>query len=118
MSAKSFNILPLLILRAYKAFISPLLGQNCRYYPSCSSYACWLLENENFFKASLAIISRILRCNQFFSGGIEYPVIKKNIAKNNLLPNPKSIKFPSFWLVPYKNEKFYLIKNIRTKPSV
>lgn len=118
MSVKSMNFIPLFVLRVYKMFISPLLGQNCRYYPSCSSYASWLLENENFLKASVAIISRILRCNQLFSGGIEYPVIKKNIAKNNLLPNPKSIKFPSFWLVPCENKKFYLIKNIRTNPSV
>ena len=118
MSVKSMNFILLFFIRVYKAFISPLLGQNCRYYPSCSSYASWLLENENFFKASLAIMLRILRCNQLFSGGIEYPIVKKNIVKNNLLPNSKSIKFPSFWLVPYKNKKFYLIKNIRTNPSV
>lgn len=100
----------LFLLRLYARFISPFLGQNCRYYPSCSNYAYWLLEKQGFFKAFFAICLRILRCNGLFAGGIEYPVIKQNFVKNNLIYT-RVIK-PIFWLVPYKDKKFYLIKSI------
>jgi len=93
------------LIRAYRYFISPMLGNNCRYYPTCSEYAIWEFENENFFKAFVKTLLRILRCNQLFRGGIDYPVIKKKI-------NPvfgKKVKV-IYWLVPKEKDKYYLIK--------
>ena len=71
------------ILDIYQNYISPLTGSNCRFYPTCSEYAKWLFENDNPFVATIKTIARILRCNQFFEGGIDYPKIEfkpKNIV--------------------------------------
>lgn len=99
-------------IKLYQRFISPLLGRNCRYYPSCSNYAFWLLEKQGLFKAIFKICLRILRCNPLFIGGIEYPLIAIPSLKSTApkLARPKMIK-AYFWLVPHKN-KFYLIKSI------
>lgn len=64
-------------IRAYKYFISPLTGANCRFYPSCSQYALEALEVLPFYKAIPKIIWRILRCNPWTCGGHD-PVIKEN----------------------------------------
>lgn len=104
------------MLKGYQKLISPFIYNNCRYYPSCSHYAFWLLKNENTFRAIFAILYRILRCNPLFIGGIEYPVIHKNIAKSTL-QKQKLIK-PDFWLIPLKDKKFYLIKNFKDNLSV
>jgi len=94
------------LIKIYQYFISPMLGANCRYYPTCSEYAILEFENDTFFRAFFKSIFRILRCNQFFRGGIDYPIIKKDI---NPIYSKKVVKY---WLIPLKNSKnkFYLIK--------
>jgi uncharacterized protein len=57
----------------YKKYISIYLGQNCRYYPSCSEYAVMALQKYNLFKALYKSVLRILRCNPLFKGGVDYP---------------------------------------------
>jgi len=93
------------LIKGYKYLISPLLGNNCRYYPTCSEYAIWEFENENFFKAFVKTLLRILRCNQLFKGGIDYPVIKKRV-KPIFGKKEKVI----YWLIPKEENKYYLIK--------
>jgi putative membrane protein insertion efficiency factor len=61
------------IIKLYKKFVSPLLPHSCRYYPTCSSYAVLSIEKYGAFKGSLKAIYRILRCNPFSRGGIDYP---------------------------------------------
>ena len=94
------------LIKIYQYFISPMFGANCRYYPTCSEYAILEFENDSFFRAFFKSIFRILRCNQFFKGGIDYPIIKKNIKPIYM---KKEVKY---WLIPLKNSKnkFYLIK--------
>ena len=92
-------------VKFYKYFISPMLGNNCRYYPSCSEYALWEIENDNLFRAFLKSFFRILRCNQFFRGGIDYPVVKKEITP--IYGKKEKIKY---FLVPINKNKFYVIK--------
>ena len=82
-----------------------MLGNNCRYHPTCSEYAIWQIENNNFFNAFLKSFFRILRCNQFFRGGIDYPVVYKKL-------NPKygkKVKI-KYFLVPIGKNKYYVIK--------
>jgi len=93
------------LIRTYRYFISPMLGNNCRYYPTCSEYAIWEFENENFFKAFVKTLLRILRCNQLFRGGIDYPVIKKKI--NPVFGKKEKV---IYWLIPKEKDKYYLIK--------
>lgn len=72
---KTLNLLILYAIDFYQRFISPLLGQNCRFYPSCSSYATILLRFDNIFFACVKIFIRILRCNPLFHGGFSPPHI-------------------------------------------
>jgi putative membrane protein insertion efficiency factor len=89
----------------YQLFISPLLGNNCRYYPSCSEYTKIQFELNNPLKALIKSLKRILTCNQLFKGGIDYPVIDMHIKNFHY----KKIKV-KYWLIPLKKNKFIVIK--------
>lgn len=58
-------------IRAYQYLISPLLGSNCRFYPSCSHYALEAIETHGPLKGSWLGLKRILRCHPFSEGGID-----------------------------------------------
>lgn len=59
------------LVKGYKYFISPMLGNNCRYHPSCSEYAQEALERHGVIKGLGLALWRILRCNPFSKGGID-----------------------------------------------
>lgn len=59
------------LIKLYKKIISPLLGQRCRFYPSCSDYAILAIERKGFIKAVFLISYRLLRCNPLFKGGYD-----------------------------------------------
>lgn len=61
----------LMILRFYKRYISPMLGQNCRFSPTCSEYAYIAIERYGAMKGSLLAVKRISRCHPFHPGGID-----------------------------------------------
>jgi len=78
-----FNIVPVLLIRFYQLFISPLLGPSCKYHPTCSHYALEAFRQHNFFYASWLTIWRVLRCNPFSKGGYDpVPSKKKSSAGN------------------------------------
>ncbi|WP_104697690.1 MULTISPECIES: membrane protein insertion efficiency factor YidD [unclassified Helicobacter] len=93
----------------YQKLISPVFMPSCRYYPTCSNYALWCFSTQGFFSASWSVFKRILRCNQLFKGGIDYPIIKTRFKINHY--KPCRIKF---WFVPIarNSKKFYIIKAI------
>ena len=101
MTLKNLLIKP---VKFYQYFISPALGNNCRYHPTCSEYAIWELENDKVLIAFFKSVLRVLRCNQFFKGGIDYPVIKKKI---NPIYEKKEVKY---WLIPKGKDKYIVIK--------
>ncbi len=59
------------IIKIYRLFISPLLGKNCIYTPSCSEYGIIALRKHGIFKGSFLTAKRILRCNSLFKGGYD-----------------------------------------------
>jgi putative membrane protein insertion efficiency factor len=61
----------LLLLRGYKRFISPLLGQRCRFYPSCSTYTMQAVERFGALRGSWLGARRIARCHPFHPGGVD-----------------------------------------------
>ncbi|MAX66779.1 MAG: membrane protein insertion efficiency factor YidD [Halobacteriovoraceae bacterium] len=63
------------LINLYQRFISPFLGQNCRFTPTCSSYAKESLQKKNIFMAFWLILKRILKCHPFHPGGYD-PVEK------------------------------------------
>lgn len=64
--------IPLIFLiRIYRLLISPLIGSNCRYSPSCSEYGITALKKHGVFKGSFFTVRRIIRCNSLFKGGYD-----------------------------------------------
>jgi uncharacterized protein len=61
----------LLLIKAYKATLSPLLGTRCRFYPSCSEYTYQAIEKYGAAKGIVLGIRRLLRCHPFHEGGID-----------------------------------------------
>jgi putative membrane protein insertion efficiency factor len=59
------------IVKAYRLFISPLLGQNCRFHPTCSAYSLEALEKYGAIKGSYLSVRRILKCHPFHPGGYD-----------------------------------------------
>ena len=64
--------LPLVgIIRAYQKLVSPSLGANCRFVPTCSSYAAEALLHHGVVRGSWMAIRRIGRCNPLVPGGYD-----------------------------------------------
>ena len=59
------------ILRAYRAGISPLYGDVCRYYPSCSAYALGAVQEHGLVMGSALAARRLARCHPWAEGGID-----------------------------------------------
>lgn len=57
------------IIRLYQIVFSPLIGQNCRYYPTCSDYAIEAVNTHGLFKGTFLSFKRICTCQPFCKGG-------------------------------------------------
>jgi len=102
------------LIRFYQKFLSVFSFGSCRYHPTCSQYAIWQIENNSFFKAIYFTIMRILKCNQLFKGGFDYPkvkCIKKEVSPLQFqhLSNSNNIGFKKidvkYWYVPEQKNK-------------
>ncbi len=80
-----FKIIFLLLIYIYKWFISPLLPNVCRFYPTCSTYAVQAIKEFGAFKGFILAIKRILRCNPKSECGFD--------------PLPANIKGDIKWLL-------------------
>jgi len=77
------NLLPIALIRFYRACLSPLLGPSCRYYPTCSQYALDAYAEHNFFYASWLTFWRVLRCNPFSKGGYDPVPLKSGSVRGS-----------------------------------
>jgi putative membrane protein insertion efficiency factor len=59
------------VIKAYKIFVSPLLGPTCRFYPSCSSYAIDAIRVYGLWRGTLLAGKRVLKCHPFHPGGYD-----------------------------------------------
>jgi len=66
-----------LILRFYRAVISPLYGDVCRYYPSCSSYALQAIQQYGVIRGIWMGSLRIARCHPWAAGGVDDVPVRK-----------------------------------------
>lgn len=66
-----------LLLRAYRAVISPLYGDVCRYYPSCSAYALGAVQEHGLTIGSALAARRLARCHPWAEGGIDDVPLKR-----------------------------------------
>jgi putative membrane protein insertion efficiency factor len=61
----------ILLVRLYQWVLRPVIGANCRYFPSCSDYAVEALMKHGAMRGSWLAGRRILRCNPWMAGGID-----------------------------------------------
>ena len=66
----------ILLIKFYQYFISPWLGKNCCFHPTCSSYAYEAINNHGTIKGLFFALKRLLKCHPFTDGGYD-PVPKK-----------------------------------------
>ena len=84
-----------LLIRAYQRTLSPLLGNVCRFEPSCSRYAAACLEEHGALKGSLLSIRRLCKCHPFHPGGYDPPPLKARTSSTpRLAPLTSSGKGP------------------------
>ena len=70
------------IIKGYKFLISPIIGNSCRYLPTCSDYSIEALKEFGLIKGLFMTIKRILSCHPWREGGYD-PVKKKIKIRNN-----------------------------------
>ena len=75
-----FTYVLIQLIKCYKFLISPLLGQSCRYLPTCSEYSIEALKAYGFFKGLFLSIKRVLSCHPWGQGGFD-PVKKEMKVK-------------------------------------
>lgn len=59
------------LIRLYQYLLSPWIGQQCRFYPTCSEYARQAIEHHGSLKGSWLAVRRISRCHPWHPGGID-----------------------------------------------
>ncbi|MCD6217323.1 membrane protein insertion efficiency factor YidD [bacterium] len=69
------------IIRIYQRYISPLTPPSCRFYPSCSEYACEALKIHGFLKGTFLATYRVIRCNPFNPGGYDPVPLPRNTRR-------------------------------------
>tara|TARA_B100000945_G_C20130787_1_gene479301 strand:- start:64 stop:414 length:351 start_codon:yes stop_codon:yes gene_type:complete len=77
------------LIKGYRYFISPFLPSSCRFYPSCSQYALDSYLKLGFCKATYLSLLRLLKCNPFHPGGVDY-VKDKRLSDNKCLEIPEN----------------------------
>ena len=76
-----FTLIFVKLIKGYRYLISPILGNSCRYLPTCSEYSIEALKTFGFFKGLYMSIKRILSCHpiKFLGGGEGFDPVNKNI---------------------------------------
>jgi putative membrane protein insertion efficiency factor len=59
-------------IRLYQRFVSPLLGQRCRFYPSCSEYAARSILRHGVVRGTYLALRRLVRCHPWNPGGVDH----------------------------------------------
>ena len=72
--------LAVLPIRVYQRLVSPLVGERCKYYPSCSEYAAQAIGRFGILRGLVLAGWRLLRCNPWSRGGFD-PVEDQRLFK-------------------------------------
>ena len=75
------------LLKAYRLLISPLYGQRCRYYPSCSAYALEAVQTHGALRGSWLAVRRVGRCHPWSPGGVDpVPPARSSVPQDSSGP--------------------------------
>jgi len=61
----------LLVIRAYQYLFSPWVGNQCRFYPTCSEYARIAISEHGSLKGGALAVKRLVKCHPWHAGGID-----------------------------------------------
>lgn len=110
-----FKSIAIRLVEFYRYFLSPLKPASCRYYPTCSQYAIMQFKYNNFIKATSLIILRILKCNQLFVGGFDYPTTRIQKKQSLIFLSENKIKNIKTIFIPKEKDFYYIVKVIFKK---
>ncbi|HES75775.1 MAG TPA: membrane protein insertion efficiency factor YidD [bacterium] len=79
------------IIRAYQLVLSPLMGRQCRFEPTCSCYAIEAIQRHGSLRGGWLGVKRICRCHPFSPGGYD-PVPEPDAQKPTPKPAPETHK--------------------------
>jgi putative membrane protein insertion efficiency factor len=71
------------IIKLYQILISPLLGPNCRFHPTCSHYAIEAIAKHGVFKGGYLSVRRLIKCQPLHEGGLD-PVPEKKDKQSHI----------------------------------
>ena len=79
------------VIRGYKFAISPMFGQTCRYYPSCSTYALQAIERHGAIKGSWLAVRRLARCHPWTPGGVDHVPPHRTASAGGATPEDQGV---------------------------
>lgn len=62
------------LIKTYALIVSPILGPNCRFHPTCSAYAAQAIDRHGSLKGSWLATKRICKCHPLYKGKFDDPV--------------------------------------------
>jgi putative membrane protein insertion efficiency factor len=98
------NILILLLL-AYRKVVSPLYGQVCRFFPSCSAYALEAVTVHGAVKGSWLAARRLARCHPWNAGGVDHVPAGHREWPENQTPRIVVLNNPDKYLAAQTDEE-------------
>ena len=81
---KPLSLLAKICIRAYQIMLSPILGNNCRFHPNCSSYAIEAIDKHGTIIGLWLLVKRIARCNPWHVGGYDPVPLPSQIKKSQV----------------------------------
>ena len=84
------SLLLIALIRVYQRTVSRMLGDVCRYYPSCSKYAVGALSTHGAIKGTVLTARRLLRCTPFHAGGLD-PVPPRGSWQPRIEPDGRAL---------------------------
>ena len=104
-------------IKIYSYFLSPIIGKNCRFFPTCSEYAMECFRNFGFFKGVWLSTKRILKCHPWGNFGYD-PVLENKEMRIKKVPKVLLQKFRKKYLYEGLSNNFPVYKEDNLKTTI
>lgn len=95
----------IVLLKAYRKVVSPLYGQVCRFFPSCSAYALEAVTVHGAVKGTWLAVRRLGRCHPWNAGGVDHVPVGHQEWPANRTPTIVVLNNPDKYLVARTDEE-------------
>ncbi|WP_460239625.1 membrane protein insertion efficiency factor YidD [Aurantivibrio plasticivorans] len=90
------------LIQLYRLILSPIMGQQCRFYPTCSHYGEEAFRRHGFLKGSWLTAKRLGKCHPWHPGGFDYVPEINGSVQNTLSPSATTQQLEPIVLTPKK----------------